>query len=43
MYTLQEFFYHTKGIEYLLGVIFLISFVYFFRFLFDNDDTTLEH
>ena len=43
MHTLHEFFYFTKGTEHLIGLLCLISFVYFFRFLFDNDDMDLEH
>jgi len=43
MHTLQEFFYFTKGTEYLIGAIFLVTFIYFYRFLFDNDDISLEH
>ena len=36
MHTLHEFFYFTKSTEYLLAALFLISFVFFFRFLFTN-------
>ncbi len=41
MHTLQEFFYFTKGTEYLIGVLFLISFIFFYRLVFQapGDDT----
>ena len=42
MHTLHEFFYFTKSTEYLIGVIFLVSFVFFFRMLFNNDTENLE-
>lgn len=42
MHTLHEFFFFTKALEYLIGVIFLISFVYFYRFLFNNSGEDTE-
>ncbi len=35
--TLHEFMLHTKGVLYLLGVGFLVSFVLFWRFIHDRD------
>jgi len=36
-HTLHEFMFHTKGVLYLLGVGFLISFVLFWAFVHDRD------
>ncbi len=33
MHTLQEFLNLTKGIEYIIGVLFLLGFIAFWRFL----------
>lgn len=35
--TLHEFMLHTKGVLYLLGVGFLVSFVLFWQFAHDRD------
>lgn len=43
MHTLQEFFYQTKSVEYLLGALFLISFIYFYRFLIDGADIKTDN
>jgi hypothetical protein len=37
IHTLQEFMLQTKGVVYLLGVAFLIGFVWFWRFLNEKD------
>ena len=37
IHTLQEFLLHTKGMLYLLVILFLVGFVYFWRFLHDRD------
>ena len=36
-YTLHEFMLHTKGVLYLLGVGFLVSYVLFWGFAHDRD------
>ena len=37
IHTLHEFMFHTKSVLYLLGVGFLISFVFFWGFVQDRD------
>jgi len=40
IHTLQEFMFQTKGIIYLLAIGYLISFTWFWKFMFrrDRDD-----
>ena len=37
-YTLQDFFYHTKSITYILMVAALVGIVGFWKFLTGNED-----
>jgi hypothetical protein len=37
MYTLQDFFAHTKGISYILAVLLLIGSIPFWRFLTERE------
>lgn len=37
MHTLQEFFYQTKSVEYLIGVVFLLTFLYFYVYMFSSE------
>ncbi len=38
MDTLHEFMKHTKSVEYLLAIAFLIGFIFFWRLLVANED-----
>ena len=37
-YTLQDFFFHTKSVTYILMVVALLSIAGFWRFLSDKDE-----
>lgn len=37
-YTMQDFFYHTKSVTYILIVAILFGFIAFWRFLTGRDD-----
>ena len=38
MDTLHDFMHYTKGIEYVLAVVFLVGFIFFWKVLVQNED-----